>query len=91
MVRYLPVSDWEMLTSIRLLLEVVGVARGLHTTARVGLYNATPPDTAGRAEPFWTTMTLGFPGLTVLMTPGSLWPVIILCWVPTPGTELGTT
>ena len=75
-----------------LLLEVVGVARGLHTRARVGLYRATPPETAGSPEPFCTTMTLGLPGLTVLMTPGSLCPVINLCWLPgTPDTELGTT
>ena len=74
------------------MLEVVGVALGLHTRARVGLYRATPPDTAGSPEPFWTTMTLGLPGLTVLITPGSLCPVMILCWVPgTPETELGTT
>ena len=69
-----------------------GVTRGLHTRARVGLYKATPPETAGSPEPFWTTMTLGLPGLTVLMTPGSRWPVRNLCWAPgTPETELGTT
>ena len=73
---------------MRLLPEVVGVTR-----ARAGLYRATPPDTAGSPDPFWTTITLGLPGLTDLITPGRLpgmegaspGVTSLLCWL------LGTT